>query len=67
MLERHPPHVRRKIALLVTAGIAVVLIVVLVWDATKPKDTTVDAASKLRSLFKSMVERTDRLQEENRL
>jgi hypothetical protein len=37
MLEHKPHHVRRKIAFLCTAGIALVLVLVMVLHYTKPK------------------------------
>ena len=58
LLEKYPVHVRRKIALGITGGIAVILIVVMIIVYTsqkgRPKDT--DAASKIGQFYATIIQ-----------
>lgn len=60
MLEHKPPHVRRKIALIITTVVLVALIVLLAITLAKPHEKNdVGTGAKLRSLFDSIYNKTE--------
>ena len=59
LLEKHPPHVRKKIAVLWTLGIAAVLVVVLILVYSKKKEDTPPAeTSPLGDFYETISEET---------
>lgn len=58
LLEKYPVHVRRKIALGITGGIALVLIVVmiLVYSSQKGSKKGTDAASKISQFYATIIQ-----------
>ena len=60
LLEKYPVHVRRKIALGITGGIALVLIIVmvLVYSSQKGGQKSTDAASKIGQFYATILEHT---------
>lgn len=57
MLEHHPPHVRRKIALMITAGVAFVLVVVfiLIYTHTEAPGTK-EPSSRLNNFYNTILD-----------
>lgn len=57
MLEHHPPHIRRKIALMITGGVALVLVVVfiLIYTRTEAPGTT-EPSSRLQNFYNTILE-----------
>lgn len=56
--DNHPHHIRRKIAMLFTAGIAVILIVLLViiyTGNTTPDSNTNDSKSKIINFYNTIL------------
>ncbi len=45
MLDQHPPHIKRRIALGITVGVAVILFTLLILIYTSDKKATVDNGS----------------------
>ncbi len=57
MLEHHPTHVRRKIALLITGGVALVLVIVLILVYSRKKaEPTNDSGSNLKHFYDTIVD-----------
>ncbi len=61
MLEQHPPHVRNKIALMITALVAVILVAIFVrlYTHDKPGARTNTASRALESFFTTVIDTTD--------
>lgn len=58
LLERHPPHVRRSIALAVTLGVAIVLCIVLIVLYTRePTPEDKKNSSVLKDFYTTILRR----------
>ncbi len=56
LLQQHPHHVRKKIALLVTAGVAIVLILLFIYTYTRKDTQTNESGSKLNTFYTTLLE-----------
>jgi hypothetical protein len=58
LLEKYPVHVRRKIALGITGGVALVLIIVMVivYSSQKGGQKSTDAASKISQFYATIIQ-----------
>lgn len=58
MFKNHPIHVRKKIALVITVGLAIVLVVLLVLIYShKPAKGTTEPTSRFRTFYTTILER----------
>lgn len=58
LFEQHPPHVRRKIALVITSGFAVVLVALMVFIySTREAKGAKEPASRLRTFYTTILEK----------
>ncbi len=57
LLNEHPHHIRKSIALVVTIGFAVILIIVLISVYTMRRKPAGEKSSVLRDFYTTIVER----------
>jgi hypothetical protein len=57
-LEQHPPHIRKKIALVLTGGFAFILLIVFIFIYTHPSSKRDSGAgSQIAEFYTTIIER----------
>jgi hypothetical protein len=56
VLQQHPEHVRKKIAVLITVGVACVLVLLFIYTYTRKDTQPNESGSKLGTFYTTLLE-----------